>query len=210
MRTHFNTINMHIDDHFYRSLNAVSKNIEIGLNFNNIYSRINSPTGNLIDYNVQVLAYNGTLLGVIGTVALLALGVNCIGCALTIGALLFIRYKIQKNLNNFWYQKAANVAVEHSVEFADKAAKLFNWVTNEQNQVSKERRLQAGKDCGPFGLIKTVSSLDELISKIKSEAKLDSESDEQFSKRMKNLPANTALFLSFLKINAYLQSYFIS
>lgn len=206
MQAIFNKINMHVDDYFYHSLSGISNNIKTGLNINNIYSQINSPTGNLIDYNVRVLIYNCTTLGVIVELALLTLGINLIANAVFAGTLLFVRYKVKKDLNDFWYQRAARVAVETSVDFVNKAAELFNWVTNHQDQSSKEVLLIAGKDFGPFRLFKTVSSIDELCSRIKSEAKLNSDSDEKFNSLMKNLPASTGLFLTLLKINAYFQS----
>jgi hypothetical protein len=206
MQVHFNKINMYVDDFFYRSIAGISDSIKIGLNFNNIHSQVNSPSGSLIDYNFKVIIYNSATLGAILQIALLALGMNFVVVAICVGALLIVRQKVKKELNDFWRQRAAEFAIDTSADFALKTARIYNWTAScpPQDPLQSDFRLTAGKDCGPFGIFKTVSPMEELISAVRSEANLQ-DSDEEFKSKMKNLPANTGLFLSLLKVSAFLQ-----
>lgn len=193
MQAIYNKVTSYVDDYFHHSIVGVSNSIKSGLNFNNIYNLPNSPTGNLIDYNVRILLYNGTTLAAIVHLALLALGINLVLNVVFVGALFLLRNQIKQKIKEFWNQRAANVAIDTSVDFANKASKLYKWVP------------LVGKDWGLFGLFKTVTPIHELAVEIRSEAHLNLDSDEEFNNRMKNLPPITGLFLTLLKINAYFQ-----
>lgn len=199
----YNKISMNIDDLFYKALINVSNNVKTGLNFNNIFKQDNSPSGSLIDYNIRIIVYNCSTLGVIVQLAMIALGINLIVNSLCIGALLLIRHRAKTKLDGFLYKRAVKVALE-TVDFVNKATKLYQWVTVQPHQSAASKRigLIAGKDFGPFGLFKTVSIMNELALNIRFEAELE---EEEFNARMKNLPASTRLFLTLLKINASLQ-----
>lgn len=207
MQAVFNNFNKYVDDIFYSSVSAVSINIKEGLNFNNIFSGINSPTGSLIDYNVRVIIYNCCTVGIIVEIALVTLGVNLIANIVIAGLLFFVRYQMKKELNNFWFKRAADIALDSSFDFVDKASQLYGLVVGSsyRDLVDKDPELIAGKDCGPFGLFKTVTPVNKIISKIKFEANIDGDSEEEFNKRIQNLPASSTLFLTLLRINAFLQ-----
>lgn len=205
MNAIFYKINMYVDDYSYRIFQEISRDIKSGLNFNSIFKQINSSTGNLIDYNIRVIVYNCSALGVIVQLAMLSLGMNLTVGITFIGALLLIRYHVKGKLNDFWYQRATAIANENSAAFINKAAKLCNWVADNPNgDASSKEGSITGKDWGAFGLFKTVTPINELLSTLKREAGLRG-SEEDLKKILSNLPASTTLFLTLLKIFTFMQ-----
>ena len=185
--------------------------IKDGFDFKKTISDETSPTGRLIDYNIRILTHNiATAFLTAQAVQVLfyivrggANPVTIVAHLCLIALFKVVREQMQIELNGFLIERATVVVVEKGVatvnvvakgaaKFINGTAKILNTLAGNEHQdvitpqdvIDPNIPFTAGKDCGPMGLFKTVTPLNEVVNKIGFEMAWNNRNpDELFANR---------------------------